>query len=254
MTGTFLAHYADIHDTGQHARITRQLRDRGLVTFGGIRNRAALLAVARRLLTIRPHPDADPDGVTVINGSTDTFVPGYAAFATAELTPHTDGTSMPDPPHLVMLACLAPGANGGESYLTDGSRVFGALAEHDPEALRALVAPRSACFGAAGGYLGSVFEDAGGGRVSVRLRTDELASFSAGATQMLPRLRAIIDQHKLSLRLRPGEGFLLDNSRWLHGRRHYTGQRVMMRILGDPLPETGICPGFAPSGYPRPIP
>ncbi len=246
MTDTFLAHYADIHDSSHHAHINRQLRDHGLATFGGIRDRATLLTAARPLLTVRPHRDAGPDGITVITSRADASTPGYAAFATTGLSPHTDGTSLPAPPHLVMLACLVPGTDGGESYLTDGSRVFSTLAEHDPEALGALAAPRSAFFGTADGYLGSVFEDAGGGRVSVRLRTDELARFSPDITRILPRLRATIDQHKVSLRLRPGEGYLLDNSRWLHGRRRFTGERVMIRILGDPLPETAIYPGFTP--------
>ena len=62
----FQAHYADIHDPAQQPRIAAQLRDQGLVTFSGIADRAALVAVARRLMAIRPHRDAGPDGVTVI--------------------------------------------------------------------------------------------------------------------------------------------------------------------------------------------
>jgi len=65
------------------------------VTFSGIAEPAALAAAARRLMAIRPHRDAGPDGVTVI---TDTRAndAGYAAFTDAELIPHTDGSSVPD--------------------------------------------------------------------------------------------------------------------------------------------------------------
>jgi hypothetical protein len=37
---------------------------------------------------------------------------------------------------------------------------------------------------------------------------------------------------------------LLSNTRWLHGRDRYRGLRTMLRVLGDPLPGTGIMPGF----------
>jgi hypothetical protein len=89
---TFLAHYADIRDPAQHSRVSAQLGEQGLVTFSGIADRAALVAVARRLLTIRPHRDAGPDGVTVIT-DTHTKDAGYAAFTDAELVPHTDGST-----------------------------------------------------------------------------------------------------------------------------------------------------------------
>lgn len=47
-----------------------------------------------------------------------------------------------------------------------------------------------------------------------------------------------------ALQLRTGQGLLISNTRWLHGRDRYTGPRVMLRMLGDPLPGTGIQPGF----------
>ena len=65
---TFQAYYADIHDPGWQSRIAAQLRERGMVTFSGITGHEALVAVARRLMTVRPHRDAGLDGVTVITG------------------------------------------------------------------------------------------------------------------------------------------------------------------------------------------
>jgi alpha-ketoglutarate-dependent taurine dioxygenase len=245
---TFLSHYADIHAPAQHDLVIAQLRDQGLVTFSGVRDRATLLAAARRLLAVRPHPDAGTDGVTVITVSANTARPGYAAFTDAELSPHTDGTGVPDPPQLMLLACLQPSAEGGQSCVADGARIAGVLADRYPGALRALSEPCSALFGAAGGYLGSVFEDTGGGRVRIRLRLDELARFPAEVTSILPLLRTIIDQHTQSFRLRSGDGLLLSNTRWLHARQRFTGQRVMLRVLGDPLRDAGIEPGFTFQG------
>ena len=193
-------------------------------------------------MSIRPHRDAGPDGVTMIT-DTRTTDPGYAAFTDAELIPHTDGTSMPDPPGLLLLTCQQPASHGGNTLLADAASITTAPAEQHPAALRALSAPRAAYFGAAGGYLGPVCEP-GPGRARVRLRLDDLAMFSADATPLIPLLRAVVIEHQQAIHLDAGQGLLVSNTRWLHGRDSYTGPRIMFRILGDPLPSTGIQPGF----------
>ena len=77
------------------------------MTFSGITGRAGLVAMARQLMTIRPHRDAGPDGVTVITKTQDESS-GYAGFTDAELIPHTDGSAVPNPPGLLLLACQQP--------------------------------------------------------------------------------------------------------------------------------------------------
>ena len=134
---TFRAHHADILDPAQQPRVIALLREHGLVTFTGITSRTELASVARRLMSIRPHRDAGPDGVTVIT-DTGTAEPGYAAFTNAELIPHTDGTSLPDPPGLLLLTCQQPASLGGNTLLADASHVTAALAGQHPVALRAL--------------------------------------------------------------------------------------------------------------------
>jgi len=242
---TFQAHYTDIRDFGWQARVTARLRDQGLVTFSGITDRDGLVAVAQRLMAIRPHRDAARDGVTVITGAgSGSESSGYAAFTDAELIPHTDGSSVPDPPGLLLLTCVQPAGEGGVTRVADGARISGTLAEQYPAALRSLSAPQAAFFGTPGGYLGRVFEQAGPGRTRIRLRLDDLAWFSSDATAAVPLLRAVIAQHVGTFRLGADEGLLLSNTRWLHGRDRYAGQRVMLRVLGDPLPGSGIMAGF----------
>jgi Taurine catabolism dioxygenase TauD, TfdA family len=239
----FHAHHADILDPAQQPRVIALLREHGLVTFTGITDRTALASAASRLMSIRPHRDAGPDGVTVITDTQATEV-GYAAFTSAGLVPHTDGTSLPDPPGLLLLSCQQPARHGGNTLLADAARITATLAEQSPSALRALSAPRAAYFGAAGGYLGPVCEPAGPGRARIRLRLDDLAMFSADATAAIPLLRTMIIQYLDAIDLRAGQGLLISNTRWLHGRDSYAGPRVMLRILGDPLPGSGIQPGF----------
>lgn len=241
--GTFQANYTDIHDPGWQPRVAAQLGERGLVTFTGINGHTELVALARHLMTIRPHRDAGRDGVTVI-ASTHTEESGYAGFTDAELIPHTDGSGVSDPPGLLLLACQQAAGEGGRTRVVDGARIVSTLAEQYPAALRALSAPRAAFFGKAGAHLGAVLEPAGPGRTRIRLRLDDLAWFSADAVGAVPLLRTVIACHTQTFRLREGEGLLLSNTRWLHGRDSFTGRRIMVRILGDPLPSTGIMPGF----------
>lgn len=124
--------------------------------------------------------------------------------------------------------------------LIDSQLVDDDLAESEPEALRAFCAPRSVLFGGAAGYLGSIFTYAEDGRIAVRLRLDDLAQFSPEVSRWLPTLRAVIDRHAVMFNLGVGQGYVLNNRRWLHGRRAFTGQRVIFRVNANPLSHLGI--------------
>ncbi len=83
------------------------------------------------------------------------------------------------------------------------------------------------------------------GRTVVRFRLDDLARFSPQITRRLASLRAILHDLETPVPLRPGHGYLLCNTRWLHGRAAFTGERLMYRLLGNPLPTVEIPAGFA---------
>jgi hypothetical protein len=133
------------------------------------------------------------------------------------------------------------------SLLVDGKLLHDVLAAEDEQTLQVLSRPRSALFGGAGGYLGAIFECTAEGRVAMRLRVDELGQFSPEVTQVIPRLITLAEKHLLVLPLRAGQGYILNNSRWLHGRTRFSGRRTMLRVLGDPLPYLAVGRGFAPS-------
>jgi alpha-ketoglutarate-dependent taurine dioxygenase len=143
---TFGTYHADMTDPAWQPSLTARLRDHGLVTLAGISDRAALIGVARLLMTIRAHRDAAPDGVTEIT-DLGSAAPGYAAFTNSPLLPHTDGSSAADPPGLLLVTCAQPAAEGGATLVADGARIIAAMAARHPAALRALSAPRAARFG-----------------------------------------------------------------------------------------------------------
>lgn len=216
------------------------LAEHGLVLIDSVVDQDDLLRLARVIATIVPHRDGDAAGLTTITDVGGRVRSGFAGFSACALNPHTDGSGIADPPVLLMMSCGRPASSGGECVVIDGKAIHDDL---DPEALATLSAPRSVLFGGAAGHLGSIFRKIGD-RTMVRLRLDELAQFSPEVTRWLPDLRGAIDRNARIFRLDAGQGYVLDNHRWLHGRRAFTGRRVMYRVNGNPQPHLGIASGF----------
>jgi len=237
-----------VRDAWRSADLVAVLAEHGLVLLDGVTDSADLVRLAREIATVVAHRDSDPAGVTTIADLGGERVrSGFAGFSARALHPHTDRSGISTPPALLMMSCGQPAVSGGECVVIDGKAVYDELAESEPDAIRALSAPRSALFGGAAGHLGSIFANAADGRVTVRLRLDDLAYFSPDVSRWLPELRAAIDRHAITFRLGTGTGYILHNHRWLHGRRAFLGQRVMYRVNGNPLPHLGIPSGFHPT-------
>lgn len=248
--------HVDLCDPGSAARILSGLTTHGITIFHGGAERDDLLCTARSLIRIRTHRDSDSNGVTTIaqrpapnDGRT-----SVAGFTDRELWPHTEGSAVCRPPRVLMLACLRPAQTGGRSHLVDGRDLYDEIARTEPAMLAALSQPRSAYFGGGSGHLGAVFEQTTEGRIAVRLRLDELARFAPMLTPSIDRLRALVHQHTIPIDLREGHGYILLNDRWLHGRTRFNGNRMMLRIIGDPLPTYALPSGFRPAEAPQPAP
>ncbi|MEU9074395.1 TauD/TfdA family dioxygenase [Kitasatospora sp. NPDC048538] len=246
---------ASVLDGAVRERAGAVLRDHGLLRLSRLGGRDDVLLAAGRLMSsLWQHRDADPDGVTVIRdtgrhaGRT-----GFAGLGRGPLALHTECAQQPDPPRLILLACARAGDEGGESLLVDGQAVLAELASHHPAALDALSADRAAYFGGSGGHFAPVLQQLSDGRWRLRLRQDDLARFSPDAEAHLPALRHAIDRNTLRLHLTPGQGVVLDNHRLLHGRTAFSGERLILRALGEPHPALGLGPGFrAPWSSPSP--
>ncbi|MFJ9901137.1 TauD/TfdA family dioxygenase [Streptomyces sp. NPDC091280] len=235
-TDVFVRDRIDVRVPGAEERIAGQLRDSGLVTVDGLASRTDVLAFATRIMNVVPHRDSDSDGLTTIRDSRrNTHRAGFAGFSNGPLDPHTERSGTPNPPRLMLLVCGQAAATGGECLLTDGQAVhFDLFTGHRP-AGTALAQPRTAFFGAGDGHASQVFTVHPDLRVSVRLRLDGLARWSPIVQPYLAQLRAAAVRHQVRLRLAPGQGYLLDNERWLHARSAFTGDRLFWRALGLPL-------------------
>jgi hypothetical protein len=241
---------ADLGPVSVRERLVEQLRTDGVAVFVGIRGPEHLLGFAGDLMSVVPHPDSDPTGLTTITdlGPAGRH-PNAAGFSRRALPPHTDRSCLAHPPALLLTACASTATTGGSCRLTDGLAVHDDLAATCPEALAAFRRPRTTLFGGAAGYLGSVFTDvpptdSGPARRMTRLRLDDLVRFSPEIAGWAPALQAAIQRPSHSFDLAVGQGYLVDNHRWLHARDAYQGPRVLYRLHGDPLPGLGLHPGI----------
>jgi hypothetical protein len=146
----------------------------------------------------------------------------------------------------VLLVCERRAQDGGVCLLTDGRAVYEDLCASWPDAVAALSELRTAYFGGADGHLAQVFTPVGGDRNAIRLRWDGLVQWSPMVHPYLPALRAVISRHCQVLTLNSGEGYVVDNHRWLHARTAFSGIRRCHRALGDPL--FPLPPGFSTPG------
>jgi alpha-ketoglutarate-dependent taurine dioxygenase len=242
----------DVADLPTAEKVRHQLRSDGLALFDGANDVAAMLAAAGQMMHVATHPDSDDRGVTtIVELGPAADHPNAGGFSRRELMAHTDRSGIPDPPALMMLTCAVQARVGGASRFTDGLAVRDDLAVSCPKSLPALSRARSVLFGGAAGYLGAVFTSVPGpgpARVAIRLRLDDLVSFSPDVAEWIPQLTASINRHSFTVTLRPGQGVLLDNHRWLHARDTFEGPRRLYRLLGNPLPSLGMHPGIPVSG------
>jgi hypothetical protein len=75
-----------------------------------------------------------------------------------------------------------------------------------------------------------------------------------GLRRVLLRCGELVHQRTIAVDLRVGEGYILLNDRRLHGRRRFAGDRTMLRLIDDPLPDHRIVPGFTPTRTETPLP
>lgn len=206
------------------AALRAELSSAGLVITHGVSTRD-LGKLLERDAQIFVHPDAGSDGVTLITPTGES----RGGFSRMGLAPHTDRSTVAEPPSVLVLVMAQPSRVGGDAQFADSKVVVLAMLEQGlsmEEILSIEIRPyedgeRSFPF---------VEEVVPGGLVT-RYREDHVARPVARDPLIIEVLRQAIEDHLITVRLESGDGYVLNNRRWLHGRTGFSGDRSASRLL-----------------------
>jgi hypothetical protein len=216
--------------------VVNTVNTHGYARFNNVNTPEGLVLLSRALGEVSVHSMTDEQGVTTLttlpevsDAAAGVYKPDY------ELMPHTDGSAMEKPSSLIVLSCPHPDpTGGGRSMMVDGKTVYEQLALSDPQLLEELRRPDAATFGATGQFTGAVFERGKDGMSSVRFRYDDQVTFNRIPRDRLAPMLAIMGANEVSFGLGRGQGYVIDNSRMLHGRTQITGPRTVIRTHVEP--------------------
>lgn len=242
----FFKYYVDLTNITNKNLLKTKLKKHGLVTFSGINNREEILDLAQSLGSIYKHRDSESDGATVISSTNEDkdLKKGYQGFSTEGLKLHTDRSGVQEPPELIILYCSKMSLKGGETVLVDGKEVYEYLLHEDPVMLEKLSTKESVVFGGSQTpFLGSIFNKMPSGDVYIRFRYDNLGYYCSDLIDLMPRFLEIVSRHSINFRLQESQGYIIQNGRWLHGRKAFVGNREVIRLLVN-TPSNEIPFGF----------
>ncbi|SEN89612.1 TauD/TfdA family dioxygenase [Actinacidiphila rubida] len=213
--------------------VDKELASSGLVLFTGLGGRfTELLALYRSFTTPAPHRDSDARGVTRI-AAVRADDGAYRGFSRMALPLHTDSASAPHPPDWILLFCESAGTGGGDFLLADGVAAALQLRDVRPDMFGRLLTapvmvtgsatPRTPLYRRADHTIGVRYRTRDPARTPERTGTDaeHLVAYNSALRSIRSRIPC-----------EGGSGYILDNSRWLHGRTRYSGDRVVLRVLG----------------------
>ena len=246
-------------------RLREALDENGFAVFGGITSPQQFLGVAEEIGTPRRYVQTDENGVTTLSSLEATKGIGQAGKFEVdhELQPHTDGCAMSEPAQFLMLYCVQPDTlGGGESMLVDGKKVYERMIQQNPELLERLQTPDSVVFGPKDKpekqLRTSIISVEDDGLVSFRLRRDGEAWYvdQDGVLKPLSELDEelkpfydLVEEEMTKFTLQPGQGFIVNNRRMLHGRTKIQGEREVKRVQLDVPQDPWL--NFAGRGLPK---
>ena len=164
--------------------------------------------------------------------------PSNLAYTSLGLQAHTDNPYRDPVPTMQLLYCLENSAEGGESCVVDGFRAAQRLRQENSDGF-AVLSRHCARFE----YAGSsetclrtkkpmIELGPDGQLIGVRFNNRSMAAVTDVPYEEMPayyaayrHLAAIVDDPAMatSFKLKPGESFLVDNTRVLHGRKGFSG-------------------------------
>ncbi len=232
--GNKLARYETVTFNIKNAcanEIIQALNDRGAAIIHGIPNSIeGLLDFGKSIGEIVKHPHSDNYGITTIdfNPVIGNANDGGLGFLKSELMLHTDRSSEPIPPDFVIVMCCEASQTGGLSKLSDTQPILNFIKANYPEKYKVL---HTACCLFGDTLTRSPVVSTSHGRSIVKFRYDSLGFYPPSTWDAIRVFLRIAEESAHIFSLAPGQMYIIDNHRVLHGRTSYSGSRKVMRLL-----------------------
>lgn len=147
---------------------------------------------------------------------------------------HTDRSGLPTPPRFIAGCLSIKSKSGGTSTFSDGLKTFEELKNKNPSLISVFSVEGSVVIRRKSNFLPTQLFSIDDNRPStIRFRNDNDIYIRPDD---LPRFRELIDffdKNMFSINLDEGDGYIIDNHRYLHGRTSFEGTRQFQRLLMD---------------------
>lgn len=178
---------------------------------------------------------------------------GQRGFSNCSLAPHSDQSLRSPPIRYLGLLFKKPALVGGSSTFVDMKLAYQKMATSFPEYLDDLFDPDTLVHRFDDVYTSvPVFSKGASNHVVSQVRFDELNYVSFSKVQAVQKLHDIVNELTVSVDLKQNQDFIVDNTRWLHGRHKFFGARSAERFLiaanSDDNPTLGFPSNFVGIG------
>ncbi|KAL5360944.1 Clavaminate synthase-like protein [Aspergillus floccosus] len=147
-----------------------------------------------------------------------------------ELFLHTAHSGWDHPPRVLMSALQTKSTTGGESIFVDTKLVIKTIKEQNPSLYIFITSPKHISFRTDEGQFvpRPIYDEQAD---LFRFRFDDGIQFSASENSRAFELLDTMSRNAFYVSLEPGQGYVIDNHRFLHGQTSTSGPRELLRVL-----------------------
>lgn len=230
MQSSWTEHVIDFNKTQE---ILASVRENGIALIDGLHAVENLATLAQEIGVPILHRDSNQiAGIITLQPKDTVQRETFKGYTRKEQYLHTDGTMVENPADVVVLMCQKEAPRGGESIFVDGKALYKKLAKDTPQLLPALFESAAATFGEAADRIlqKPIFTKTDPKLISISFRYDRLVKFSPTIQKEFQRLLDTMNDLTISIKLRPTEGYVINNHRFIHGRKAFLGDRMIHRV------------------------
>lgn len=194
--------------------------------------RQALLSLQKLFGSTIYHDHSDIDGIVPVTPIPNK--PEYINTTNQDQPLHTDGAFEVEPPKIVALQCEFAAAQGGYSRLLRGEVLYKYLAEKNPESLLALFEADAFSIIRSQKKLTRPIFGYKNNRLNLAFRFDKTVTTSVNPKAQ-EAFKLAVDfiinpQNQMIFKLKENQIIVQDNTRVMHGRTAFIGNRKMNRL------------------------